>query len=100
MQETDSPAAADHSTYETRYLDGWVPGRKDTRVDALIDELVAAAKQKRLGKRKIAELTKMHVNTLHHFGKDTFQPSLDTIRRLEKALLTPFMSREINQASA
>lgn len=57
------------------------------RIDALLGELAAAARARQMRKRALAKAAGLHVNTLRHFAEPAWQPTVETIRSLERVLL-------------
>jgi DNA-binding XRE family transcriptional regulator len=56
-------------------------------VDTLINNLRTEYARRKLTKRKLAEQAGLHPNTLNNFGKDSWAPSIYTLRILEGVLL-------------
>lgn len=56
-------------------------------IDSLVSSLTEAWKMSKLPKRDLAEKAGLHENTLRLFGTPSWQPRLDTIRKLEAILL-------------
>lgn len=61
----------------------------DTRFDALVADLKAAALAQELPKKKLAEAACLHPNSLRRFGDPDWNPSLATLRKLDKLLAPP-----------
>lgn len=76
-------------TTPPKYVTDYIPRGGQTRVDAIIDDLVLAAKKAGLSKKALAKAARMHANTLVDFARPEWSPSIETIRRLERQLLPP-----------
>ena len=57
-----------------------------TLIDALLSDLVQRAHAGHVTKAELARQSRLHVNTFKHFGRDTWNPTMDTLRRIESVL--------------
>jgi hypothetical protein len=72
-----------------------------TTVEIMINELRAEYMRRNCTKLGLAEAAGLHPNTLTKFGKPGWEPSIDTLRSLEKALLAPALQiTRVGQPSA
>lgn len=70
------------------------------RIDTLLRDLAEAARERRLRKRALAREAGLHVNTLRHFAEPTWQPTVETIRSLERVLLQPVSGSQRNDTTS
>jgi len=57
------------------------------QIDTLVGALTEAWKTSGMSKRALASKAGLHENSLRLFGSGQWQPRIETIRRLEEALL-------------
>ena len=57
-------------------------------IDTYVTRLLAAAASCGLVQSELALKTRLHVNTIRKIGQDRWNPSLSTLRRLDRLLLS------------
>lgn len=68
-------------------------------IDSLIDDIRREAARRRLSKRDLARAADLHVNTLQRFDDISWSPSIETIRKLERALFASREPAELGESS-